>query len=422
MRGSITAAYLGERRVSTRRSVRAFGRRLFGRKRRLVFFHRVDSPQSYLLAQALERFLGAYEFELEIVVVPAPAADFDPEPALRARHELRDAVAVAPCYGLTFPAHAELPHEARVRMANAVLLKGRPAREQLRIAVALSRALFEGDGDGLHRLSDELGTASGQEVRPRLEAGYRRLRAEGHFQEGALAFEGEWYVGVDRLVHLEERVHDEGGANGPLLFGGPAIPAAPAAAPRVPVEVFFSFRSPFSYLGLARLARLAETHPIDIVPRPVLPLVMRGVVVPDEKLRYIVFDAAREARRHDVPFGRLRDPLGDGVERCLSLAAVAARADRALPFALAAMEAIWNEAADLRDDERCVEIAERAGLDAPSARAALARRDFRAFTDANLEALAELGLWGVPSFRVGDRAFFGQDRLPLVVAEVVKRA
>ncbi len=421
-RGAVTAAYLGERGRDTRRAFRALGRKLFGRKRRLVFFHRVDSPESYLLAQALERFLAAHAFDLELVVVPAPAADFDPEPMLRARHDLRDARAIAPLYGLSFPATDELPHEARVRMANAVLLVERPPMEQLALAIRLSAALFAHDGDGLHRLTEEQGTTSGQDVRPRLEAGYRRLRSEGHYRDASLSFEGEWYVGVDRLYHLEERVRAEGEGEGPLLFGGPGLPDPEGAVTRVPVETYYSFRSPYSYVGLVRLARLAESHPIEIVPKPLLPLAMRGVAVPPEKVRHIALDAAREASRHDVPFGRLRDPLGEGVERCLSLAHAASREGKALAFALSATRAIWSEAIDVRDDGALVAIGERAGLDEATVRAALADPSYRPWVEGHLEGLTELGLWGVPSFRVGDRAFFGQDRIPLVLEEAQRLA
>lgn len=411
------AAAPPERRRDPGRAFRALGRRLFRRKRRLVYFHRVDSPPSYLLAQALERFLAEHPVELELVVVPAPAADFDPEPLLRARYDLRDARALAPLYGLSFPATDELPHEARVRMANAVLLVDRPPMEQLGLAIRLSAALFGHDGDGLHRLTEERGTASGQEVRPKLEAAYKRLRSEGHYEDASISFEGEWYVGVDRLYHLEEKIRAENEAAGQPLFGGPTLPAPERAEVRVPVETYFSFRSPHSYVGLARLAQLSRSYPIEIVPKPVLPLLMRGVSVPPAKLRYVAFDASREARRHGLPFGHLRRPIGDDVERCLALAYAASREGRGLELALALTGAIWSEGLDVRDDPHLLAVATRAGLTEASARAAFGDRSYRSWVDGHLDALVELGLWSAPSFVVGDRAFFGQDRIPLVLEE-----
>jgi 2-hydroxychromene-2-carboxylate isomerase len=390
--------------------------------RRLTFFHRVDSPHSYLLAQALEPFLEAHPFELEIVVVPAPAAGFDPEPRLRARHDLRDARAIAPLYGLSFPTTDELPHEARVRMANAVLLKERPPTEQLALALQLSAALFAHDGDKLHRLSDEHGGTSGQEVRPRLEAAYQRLRSEGHYRDASLSFEGEWYVGVDRLFHLEERVRVEDGEEGPPRFRGPDVPRPVQAVGRAPIEAFFSFRSPYSYVALARLSELAGTHPIDVVARPVLPLAMSGIEVPPEEIRYATADAAREAGRHGIPFGRVRDPASETVERCLAIAFAASHEGRTLEVALSAMRAIWSEAADLRDDAALFEVAERAGLARATARAALSDRRYLGWVEGHVESFGDLELWDVPSFRVGERTFFGQDRIPLVIGEALRVA
>jgi 2-hydroxychromene-2-carboxylate isomerase len=56
-------------------------------------------------------------------------------------------------------------------------------------------------------------------------------------------------------------------------------------------------------------------------------------------------------------------------------------------------------------------IAERAGLGWDDARAALRDEGWRNVAETNREALFALGLWGVPSFQVGDVAVWGQDRL-----------
>jgi 2-hydroxychromene-2-carboxylate isomerase len=422
-RGALTDAYLGERHLRARRGLRSLGRRLGRRPRRLTFYHRVDSPRSHLLAQGLERFLDLYPFELELVIVPAPAADVDPEPKLRAEHDLLDARALAPHYGLAFPPEGQPPIDARVRMANAILLKGRPVREQLALAVEVSNALFAHDGATLHRLSDERGGLSGQEVRPKLEAGYARLRAAGHYQDGVLHYEGEWYLGLDRLHHLEARVRAEASFGFDPVFLPPALPVPPPiASGRVPLRFFFSFRSPYSYLALARLAPLLEARPIELSLAPVLPMVMRGLPVPRVKRSHIGWDAAREAQRHGVPFGRICDPLGPGVERCLAVAHAAEEEGKLLEFTLSAMRGIWAEAADLATDEELSRVALRGGLSQETVARALGARRYEAWLEGHREALLELGIWGVPSFEVGARAFWGQDRLPLVLAEVDRLA
>ena len=42
------------------------------------------------------------------------------------------------------------------------------------------------------------------------------------------------------------------------------------------VDVFWSFRSPYSYLATPRLVRLAKLYKIDVKLRPVLPLAVRS--------------------------------------------------------------------------------------------------------------------------------------------------
>jgi 2-hydroxychromene-2-carboxylate isomerase len=92
----------------------------------------------------------------------------------------------------------------------------------------------------------------------------------------------------------------------------------PEGRPRV--EFFFSFRSPYSYLSAPRAFALAEDYPVELVYRGVRPMAMRGQPLPRSKQFYILRDAKREAGYLDMPFGRMHDPLGDGVWRCLTIA------------------------------------------------------------------------------------------------------
>jgi len=85
------------------------------------------------------------------------------------------------------------------------------------------------------------------------------------------------------------------------------------------LEFFLSLRSPYTYIAMERSFDLSHRLPVDLVLRPVLPMVMRGLPVPREKQLYIVLDTKREAEDAGVPFGRVCDPVGRPVERCFSL-------------------------------------------------------------------------------------------------------
>src|SRR4029079_16791025 len=67
-------------------------------------------------------------------------------------------------------------------------------------------------------------------------------------------------------------------------------------------ELWFSFRSPYSYLALERIEDLLAPHGVPPVLETVAPMVSRGLAVPTIKRLYIVHDAKREADRLGIPF------------------------------------------------------------------------------------------------------------------------
>ena len=177
------------------------------------------------------------------------------------------------------------------------------------------------------------------------------------------------------------------------------------------VEYFFSFRSPYSYLSAARAFELPQRYNVDLVWRGVRPMAMRGQPVPRAKQLHILRDAAREARRLGIPFGPMHDPIGDGVWRCLTIAEHAVRIGRTAQFVTTAARAIWSDAADVTRDDSLRAICERAGLDWPQCQRAMIHAPYRERVEKNTSRLAELGQWGVPTFVLEDRAFWGQDRI-----------
>ena len=66
---------------------------------------------------------------------------------------------------------------------------------------------------------------------------------------------------------------------------------------------------------------------------------------------------------------------------------------------------------DAGSDAGMKRIITAAGLDWKQARNVIDNDDWRAEAEANRTEMLDLGLWGVPSFRVDDVAVWGQDRL-----------
>ena len=80
-------------------------------------------------------------------------------------------------------------------------------------------------------------------------------------------------------------------------------------------------------------------------------------------------------------------------------------------YVLSFMHGVWAEGIDAGSDRGLRRIVERAGLSWDAAQRALKEDAWRATAEANRKEMFDLGLWGVPSFRVGDTAVWGQDRL-----------
>jgi 2-hydroxychromene-2-carboxylate isomerase len=247
----------------------------------------------------------------------------------------------------------------------------------------------------------------------------------GHYNSAMLHYGGEWYWGVDRLHFLTERLDELGAARGEgrsprlasirqaMQMELPFKP--PAAAKDLPtLELFYSFRSPYSQLCLGRAYELADAFGLELVLRPVLPMMMRGMKVPDAKIRYIIRDAMREAETFGVPFGDCMDPLGEGVERCHAVFAYAESEKRGREFLQNAAEMIWGQGVDVATDKGLRKITGKTGLFWPEVKQALANDDWRDTAEENRQLMFSMGCWGVPTMCVGDFAVWGQDRVWLL--------
>lgn len=411
------------------RTAAEWRRRLARAPHRVEYFHQVDDPYSHLAAQTLGRLAERYDIELVAHLVGPPSDDAAPERERLEAFSRKDAADVAPAYGLAFPRHAA-PPPPDVSARVAADLAATPAAQFSRRAVALGTALWQGEYATIERLA---AGGAGDATRARA-AGDARRHKLGHYLSGMFYYGGEWYWGVDRLHYLEARLRALGAARTgspqtPIVpIPGAAIPPSPAAAPTEPVtlEFFGSLRSPYSYIVWQRVLDAPRRFPIELTLRPVLPMVMRGLAVPQAKRLYIVRDTKREADRCGVPFGRVCDPVGEPVEKGFALYHWARDQGRAGEYLFAFARAAFAEGVDTGTDAGLRHVVEAAGL---SWAAAQAHRDdsaWRAELEANRQCLFELGLWGVPSFRVRGGGLpefvtWGQDRWWLVEREIAAR-
>ncbi|MCA0911181.1 2-hydroxychromene-2-carboxylate isomerase [Qipengyuania gaetbuli] len=198
-------------------------------------------------------------------------------------------------------------------------------------------------------------------------------------------------------------------------------------------ELYFSFRSPYSYLSVGRYRAMAEEYDLEIALKPVYPLAIRQ---PDffernhpNWLGYTMRDMMRVAQFHGIPFGAPRpDPIVQNImtreiaedqpriRRVTRMGQAAARRGKGLVFAAEAGRMIWGGQEGWDEGDHLERALEAAGLDPAevSAEVEAEPEALDAEIAANQSSLEAAGHWGVPTLVFEGEPFFGQDRIDMV--------
>lgn len=198
-------------------------------------------------------------------------------------------------------------------------------------------------------------------------------------------------------------------------------------------DLYFSFRSPYSYLAIGRYRTMAEEYDLDISLRVVWPIAIRD---PDILFtgnpaapRYILMDSSRAAAHLGMPFRWPRpDPVVQNlmtreiakeqplIHRICRLGQAASRRGKGLEFADEVSRIIFSgEVDDWHEGDHLANAAQQAGLDLTELEAE-AESDADALDAeiaANQDALEAAGHWGVPTLVFEGEPFFGQDRIEM---------
>jgi 2-hydroxychromene-2-carboxylate isomerase len=200
------------------------------------------------------------------------------------------------------------------------------------------------------------------------------------------------------------------------------------------VDVFWSFRSPYSYLATGRLMALQEDLGLEINARPVLPLAVRTpeffAQVNPLFPSYLVRDVMRLGEFLGIP---IRWPRPDPVvmnpdrtypleqpyiHRLTRLGVAAAERGQGLAFLDEVSKVIWDGSIEnWHEGDHLSSAAARAGLDLDELDRTIEGDPdhFVGLIEANQQALEAAGHWGVPTMVFNGEPFFGQDRIDLLV-------
>lgn len=182
------------------------------------------------------------------------------------------------------------------------------------------------------------------------------------------------------------------------------------------VELFYDFRSPYSYLAFTQLREMD----IELKLRPMQILKVMEVVgnVPTTitcaaKGRYARVDLARWAQRYGISINpsNMRENDGDACSRAALAAADVAQTEA---ITLALYRAGWSEAKRLATRADILSAIAAAGVDPAPVAERMDAPEIVAQLEANTKEAAERGVFGSPTIFVGDAMFFGNDRIDFV--------
>ncbi|HIG71637.1 MAG TPA: 2-hydroxychromene-2-carboxylate isomerase [Myxococcales bacterium] len=398
-----------------------------GARRTVDYFHQVNDGYSHLAAQLLRPLLAAYDVDLVCHLVQEVRDNNLPEPELLLSLSRIDAQAVAADYGLHFPDADKAPDSKHVDLAERILAAVDNASFP-EVVVKVGQAVWSDDATTLDALASEHGSLPREQADAIIANGNRRREKLGHYSGGMFHFGGQWYWGADRFYHLENWLIETGAqtdADAPLVCPRPAIESGPQKDNgSITLEFYPSMRSPYTSMIFDTTVALARDVGVNLVVRPVLPMVMRGVPVTQRKGIYIFKDTAREAETLGLVWGNMYDPIGSPVSNCYSLYPWACQQDKGTELLSAFANLAFFEGVNTNNDRGMQAVVERAGLSWAEAKPIMGNTDWEIEIEANRLAMYEKGLWGVPCYRLvgadGEEilALWGQDRLWLVAKEI----
>ncbi len=185
------------------------------------------------------------------------------------------------------------------------------------------------------------------------------------------------------------------------------------------VDYYLSLNSPWTYLGHDRLVAIAARAGATVVPRPMdfavvfpatggLPLPKRSA----QRQAYRLQELDRWRAHLGVPLNvqPAHWPVDEVPAATMIIAAREAGED-AVGLAGDFLRAVWAEERDIASRETQLAVAAARGVDGESLLEAAARDGHAQTRRRDSEAAIERGVFGAPSYLLGEQLFWGQDRL-----------
>jgi 2-hydroxychromene-2-carboxylate isomerase len=185
---------------------------------------------------------------------------------------------------------------------------------------------------------------------------------------------------------------------------------------------YFDLGSPFAYLTAERLG--------EHLPEPVAwqPVLLGGIFKLNgrsswalhgaEQRRAGMVEIERRAESYGLAPLRWPDPWPSDYLFAMRVATYAFQIERGRAFTTRAFRAAFQEGRDLSVPERVLDAAAEIGIERQTATEAAGSPTVKAALRAATDAAHERGVVGVPTIAIGEKLFWGDDRLPDAAAQL----
>jgi 2-hydroxychromene-2-carboxylate isomerase len=186
------------------------------------------------------------------------------------------------------------------------------------------------------------------------------------------------------------------------------------------LEFFFDYGSPFSYLADTQIPTIARRTGAAISYRPMLlgaVLKATGNSSPmavAAKGSYLGRELDRWAKRYGVPFAANPFSFRSNTLRLMRGATASQRLGTFEPYQRAVFHAVWGQPEDLGEDAVFRRLLADAGIDSERLLRTIDEDATKSALRRTTDEAVERGVFGAPTFFVGEQMFWGNDRLDWV--------
>ena len=398
------------------------------RPHEVLYFHKVDDPYSHLTIQCIEKLKSTYAISVKSILVGEENPEAVHETSLYRNYCLDDVKRIAPFYDIVFPAKS-YPSKDLIYKANSILSQV-DANKFIEIASKVSFALWSNDLETIDNLC-KVFPSSDSIVANKILSGNKLRNDKGYYFGSAFYYEKELYWGVDRLSYLEERLAELGLKKSfdvkPICSLRLKAPETVNSSKKVNLTYFPSLNSPYTHISTQRVQDLATNSSINLITKPVLPMLMRGMTIPSYKGKYIISDAAREGRKYNHEIKSIYSPIGLPARKAYSLFPAIDEAGMGFDYITELLNASFQDGVNIGDDAYLQNLVCKLGLNWDEIKKTFKSNSWKKDLDNNLKEMYEGDCWGVPSFKITNEDesdpfyVWGQDRMWLIKEEINNR-